>query len=155
MIRFKDKEFDQYSICPATGDIFDSKTGEVQKTCIYRGRPMFRKMGVHCIMAHTFYGYNSGMDIHHLDENPLNNTLSNLVYLTHSEHTSLHFKGKHLSEGMKAKISAANKGKHRSEETRLKISAAKKGKKRAPFSEETRLKMKISALRRWSRRKAN
>ena len=50
--------------------------------------------------------------------------------------------GKHISEDVKAKISAANKGKHRSEETRKKLSIACKGR---ILSEET--KAKISAAR--------
>ncbi len=138
MIRFKDKEFKQWSICPATGDIFDSKTGEVQKTYVNKGRLIFRRMPVHCIMTHTFYGYKPGYDIHHLDENKLNNSLSNLVYLTHAEHSSLHKKGKKRSDEAKAKIAAAKKGKPTSDEARAKIAASMKGKKR---SKETRAKL--------------
>lgn len=128
MIRYKEKVLEQYSICPATGDIFDVKTGEVQKTHLYRNRPIFKRMPVHCIMIHTFFGYKSGFDVHHLDRNKQNNIISNLVYLTHQEHISLHAKGKHFSL---------------SEETKAKMSASHKGKKRAPFSEEH--KAKISA----------
>ena len=133
MIRYKDKTFEQYSICPATGDIFDTKTGEVQETYLHLGRPVFRRMKVHCIMAHTFYGYKPGYDVHHKDKNKLNNSLSNLMYLTRAEHNSLHHKDKHPSDESRAKMSAAHKGKK--------------------LSEETRAKMRATALRRWSNRK--
>lgn len=66
--------------------------------------------------------------VHHLDENKLNNQLSNLRYLKNSEHVSFHQKGKKLSEEAKQKLSAANKGQHRSEETKQKISSGHKGK---------------------------
>lgn len=90
MIRYKDKMFEQWSICPATGEIFDAKTGEVQQT--YMQCPWdddylkFKGMPVHSIMAHTFYGFKPCYDVHHLDENKHNNVLSNLAYVTHSEH---------------------------------------------------------------------
>lgn len=171
MIRYKDKTFDQWSICPATGDIFEVKSGNVQPVKIYGDRPRFKGMYVHQIMAHTFYGFKPGYDVHHLDENKLNNSLSNLVYLTHFEHTRIHHEDKKVSEETRAKISAAtkgnswnkgkkfseehkakisatkkgkspwNKGKQWSEEIKAKLSAAHKGKKRGPFSAETRAKM--------------
>ena len=59
-----------------------------------------------------------------------------LVFLTPSEHRSLHNQGKLLSEETRRKISEAHKGKLLSEEHRKKMSEAKKGKKRMPFSEE-------------------
>ena len=143
MIRYKEKEFQQWSICPATGDIFDAKTGEVQPVKIYtNGRPYFKNMLVYQIMAHTFFGYKPDYDVHHKDENPLNNSLSNLVYLTRSEHSKLHA-GELLHEETRLKISKSNKGKPKSKETRLKLSAALKGKNKGkPKSEEFRLKMK-------------
>ena len=146
MIRYKEKEFKQWSICPATGDIFDSKTGVVQKTHVHQGRKEFKKMPVHCIMAHTYFGYNPEYDVHHKDENKLNNSLSNLVYLTREEHSRLHRKGKKgkklgpFSEEHKAKLSASMKGKKLSEEHRAKIAASMKGK---PKSEETRAKLAV------------
>lgn len=141
MIRFREKVFEQYSICPVTGEIFDAKTGEVQKTYLHNNRPTFKRMPVHQIMAHTFYGFKPEYVIHHLDENKTNNALSNLVYLTPQEHIRTHFKGKphpHKchphSEETRAKMSIAHKGKpssmkgkHLSEETRAKMSAAHRG----------------------------
>ncbi len=149
MIRFGEKEFQQWSICPATGDIFDAETGEVQIVKMHQGRPRFRGMAVHQIMVNTFYGFKPRFDVHHLDENKLNNALSNLVYLTRSEHARLHNIGKKrepFSEEHKAKISSTMKGKPLSTETREKISATMKGK---PRSAETRAK--ISAARRRNR----
>ena len=78
-----------------------------------------------------------GYDVHHKDENPLNNALSNLVYLSRSEHSRLHCT-ELLHDETRAKMSAAKKGKPLSEEIRAKISASMKGK---PKSDETRAKM--------------
>ena len=63
-----------------------------------------------------------------------------LIFLTPTEHKSLHNKGKKFSDEHRKKLSEAKKGKFLSEEHRRKISEAKKGKVR---SEDTR--MKISA----------
>ena len=90
MIRYKDRVFEDYNIDSVTALITD-KNGEVQKTYLNQGRPKFKNMSVHCIMAHTFYGWKPGFVVHHLDKNPLNNALSNLVYLTYSEHSKVHY----------------------------------------------------------------
>lgn len=87
---------------------------------------------------------------------------SELKFLTHAEHSSLHnkgdknpFYGKQLSEEHREKISLnhadfsgernPNYGKHRSEETKKKLSEAQKGEKNHMYekhhSEETRRKM--------------
>lgn len=57
-----------------------------------------------------------------------------LIFLSHSDHRSLHIKGKHISEDHKRKISEAQKGKpshvkgyHWSEEQRKRASEAHKG----------------------------
>ncbi len=127
MIRYKDKEFEEYFIDPVTAVITD-KNGVVQPVKIFRGRPTFQNMPVHQIIVHTFFGYAPEYEIHHLDENKLNNALSNLVYLTKGDHTRLHMKGKQKTEEHKAKISAANKGKQKTKEHIAKIIAANKGK---------------------------
>lgn len=138
MIRLgKDKVDERFNILP-DGTIVDLN-GNVQKTKIGRGRPCFKGQPVHRIMMYTFYGFRDGnqWDIHHLDENKLNNSLNNLVYLTCSEHTRLHKKGEHwnLSEETCEKMSRAKKGnknpnfgKHHSKEAKIKIIAAHKGK---------------------------
>ena len=61
-----------------------------------------------------------------------------LIFLTPTEHKSLHSKGKIVSEETKQKMSKALKGHLCNEETKRKISAANKGK---IVSEETRIKI--------------
>ena len=51
-----------------------------------------------------------------------------LIFLTPTEHSKLHNKGKKLSEETRRKISESTKGKKFSEETRRKLSEAHKGK---------------------------
>lgn len=129
----KDKTLDNYFI-DENGVITD-QFGNVQKVG-GKTRPYFKSVGVHKILMWTNYGYRDTKiwAIHHLDENKLNNSLSNLVFLTRSEHMRIHKKGNknpnfgiHFSEEHKQKISEAMKGHHFSEETRKKISAAGKG----------------------------
>lgn len=120
MIRLgKDKTLDNYFI-DENGVITD-KFGKVQKTYINGGREFFKKTRVHQIMMYTFYEWRDGKvwNIHHKDENKLNNSLSNLIYLTRAEHTSLHtkgkpsiFKGRKISEKTKEKISFSHIGKN-------------------------------------------
>ena len=67
-----------------------------------------------------------------------NRPAEELIFLTISEHTSLHKKGKHLSEEVRMNVAAAarathkgnkyNLGKHHSEETKNKIGTASIGK---------------------------
>ena len=138
MIKYRDAILENYSIDPVTAIITNSK-GEIQETKIRDGRPYFKSMAIHKIQAHTNYGYKKGFDIHHLDENKLNNSLSNLVYLTHSEHNIIHKKGKTLSKETKQKIGKGNKGKTLSKETKQKLSVALKGKH---HSEEKKRKIR-------------
>ena len=141
MIQYKDKIFPEYFIDPVTAIITNSK-GEIQKTYILNGRSYFKGHKVYEWQLHTHLGYKKGFDIHHIDENIMNNSLENLVYLTKSEHSKLHNKGenhpmygKHLSEETKKKLSESQKGenspmygKHLSEETKKKLSESHKGK---------------------------
>ena len=148
MIRYKDTTLEDYFIEPVTAIITNSK-GEVQKTHILNGRPCFKGIGIHQWQVHTNIGYKEGFDIHHLDENKLNNSLSNLVYLTRSEHTKIHNKGKQLSEETKRKLSESHKGRTFSEEWKKKLSEANKGNKNMlgkHHSDET--KRKISEAKR-------
>ena len=133
MIRYKDTILEDYFIDPVTSIITNSK-GEVQNTRIKDGRPYFKCMAIHKIQVHTHYGYKIGIDIHHIDENKLNNSLSNLIYLTKSEHAKLH--GENRSEETKRKMSVSLKGRTFSEETRKKMSEAKKH-----MSDETKRKI--------------
>ena len=139
MIRCKDIILENYFIDPVTAVITNSN-GEVQKTKIKNGYACFKKHLVHQLQVHTNLGYKKDYVIHHIDENKMNNSLSNLVYLTPSEHNRIHKKGnknmfgKHLSEDAKRKMSEANKGnknmfgKHHSEDAKRKMSEARKGK---------------------------
>lgn len=70
------------------------------------------------------------------------------IFLTKSEHISLHKKGKQLSDEIKRKMSEASKGKPKSEEHKRKMSKYRKGKKRITsgmkwkhHSEETKKKI--------------
>ena len=124
MIRYKDTIFPDYFIDPITATITNDK-GEIQKTSIHKdGRPYFKSHRLHEWQVHTHLGYKKGFDIHHLDENKFNNSLSNLVYLTPSEHTKLHMKGKILSPETKRKMSEAKK--NMSDETKRKLSDSSK-----------------------------
>ena len=115
--------------------VITNKEGVVQKISYYRERPHFKSTAVHKIQMWTKYGWRDTKiwAIHHKDENPLNNSLSNLVFITNSEHMSLHRKGnqnmygKHHSEETKRKLSESNTGKHLSEETKRRISLTCKG----------------------------
>ena len=133
MIRYKDTILEDYFIDPVTAIITNDK-GEIQETYILNGRPYFKRHWIHEWQVHTHYGWKQGYDIHHIDENKMNNSLSNLVYLTHSEHAKIHNKiGKKLSEETKRKISTAAKGRIFSEDTKRKMSEARKGKKHPLF----------------------
>ena len=115
MIKFKETIFNKWSICPATGDIFDSVTGKVQKTRLHHGRPVFKAMGIHTIMAHTYLNYFKRCVVHHKDNNKLNNKLNNLEIMTWAEHSKLHnsgsnnpMSGKHHTNESKSKMKGLN-----------------------------------------------
>lgn len=97
MIRLgKDKTLDNYFI--NENGVITDLNGNIQKTTIKKDRLYFHSQAVHRIMMYTFNEIRDGKKwaIHHIDGNPLNNLLLNLVYLTHSEHNRLHMKGKKL-----------------------------------------------------------
>lgn len=89
-----------------------------------------------------------------------------LIFLTHSEHSSLHNKGeknamyhfeyseqtrKKMSESHKGKV-GPNKGKKLSEETKNKIAKSHLGVKKKPLSEETKRKISESQRKRLEKR---
>lgn len=83
-----------------------------------------------------------------------NRPASELIFLTESEHSSLHIKGKTLSDEHKKKLSETHKGKHHTKETKNKMSESRKGKKLSdatkrklskPKSDETKKKMSEAA----------
>lgn len=88
------------------------------------------------------------IDIHHIDGNPLNNCVLNLLPLPKSEHNKIHNTGenhpnygKHLSDETKKKLSESKKGIPKSEEHKQKLSEAMKGK---THSEKSKYKMSES-----------
>ena len=132
MIKYKDTIFPEFFIDPVTAIITNSK-GEIQRTYIKGGRPYFKKYPIHHWQVHTHIGYKEGFDIHHIDHNKMNNALSNLVYLTRSEHSKLHNKGE--NHPMYGKTGKKNPmyGKHHSLESIRKISEANKGRNKDRF----------------------
>ena len=79
-----------------------------------------------------------GCVIHHKDEDPWNNAISNLQKMTKGEHNRHHLSGRKRSDETRAKISAGRTGKKHSTETRAKMSAAHKGRK---FSDDHKRKL--------------
>lgn len=74
--------------------------------------------------------------IHHIDQNPLNNNILNLVCMEKREHNRWH--ASHRSKDTKLKMSKAQKKRILSEEHRQKIGFANKGKK---HTEASKIKM--------------
>lgn len=111
MIRLsKTRTLDNYFI--DENAVITDINGNVQKqNTNVDGRPVFKGFFIHRIMMYTFYGYKE-LDIHHMDRDKQNNKLSNLIYLTKSEHMSLH----------RIKTSPWNKGLKTPDEVKLKIS---------------------------------
>ena len=88
------------------------------------------------------------VDVHHINENKLDNRAENLILIFHGEHSMLHNTGENhpqygvpRSEETKLKISLGNKGKIMSEESKLKLSKTHKGK---VLSEEHKKKLSKS-----------
>jgi hypothetical protein len=72
---------------------------------------------------------------------------SELIFLKHGDHISLHKNGKPMSAETRAKLSTSHRGKHFSDETRAKMRASHLGKH---FSDETRAKLREA----WKHRRA-
>ena len=148
MIRLSEtRTLDNYFI-DENGVITDLN-GNVQEIKICGDRPTFKSQFIHKIMMFTFYGYRNGKvwDIHHLDENKLNNSLNNLVYLTHSEHAKLHSLNQSEETKQKNRIAhIGNKaffGHKHSEETKKRISDSNKGKHNGGYKLSLNTKQKI------------
>ena len=103
----------------------------------------------HRLETHNSDGERRAVDITEAEllalEMYYNRPSSELIFLKHSEHASLHQKGKQKSEETKKKMSDAkkgnipwNKGKHHTEETKKKLSESNKGKH---HTEETKKKI--------------
>ena len=100
----------------------------------------------HRLETHNSDGKRRAVDITAAELQALNmyynRPASELIFLTISEHTTLHREGKRHSEETKNKMSEALKGRQFSEETRKKMSEALKGRH---HSEETKNKMSEKA----------
>lgn len=134
MIRIsKDRVLEDFFI--DDNGIITNKEGEVQKIYYNNKRPCFKQVAVHKIQMYTKYGWRDGhiWAIHHLDEDKSNNSISNLVFMTHSEHSILHHTGRIASDETKKKMSENNArywlGKKLTEDTKKKLSESHKGKK--------------------------
>lgn len=74
--------------------IYDLK-GNIQKKKLGPdGRYYFKRQRVYVLVMHSHKGYLKGFQIHHLNEDKLDDRLENLVYLTISEHSSFHSSGR-------------------------------------------------------------
>lgn len=68
-----------------------------------------------------------GYDVHHIDHNPLNNSIYNLELIEQHKHRSEHNKGKIFSEETRKKLSEVHKGFKHSKESKEKMSKSKIG----------------------------
>lgn len=105
MIRFKDLVLEDYFIDEHTAVITD-KFGNVVRQGIHNGYYSVCinacEMKVHCIQAHTKWGYKGHKwHVHHKDGNPLNNDIKNLKYITNRKHMSITHKEKVIAENIK------------------------------------------------------
>ena len=106
-LKFRDSIIPGYFI-DENGIIYDSENN-IQETVIGRGRPRFRCRGIHRLVVHSFIGYKKGFDIHHINEDKFDNRLSNLIYLTRSEHTKLHGFKRTFTKETREKLSESRK----------------------------------------------
>ena len=90
---------------------------------IKRGDKQYRGKLLHRLIFEDFYGitldekYPNGVHIHHIDEDRVNNEITNLIALSPSEHQRLHQKGENnhrygkcCSEDLRKKISKVRTG---------------------------------------------
>lgn len=115
MIRYRDKEFKDYFIDEKTAVITDIN-GKILPQYLSGDRPRICikqiAMNVHCIQAHTAWGYKGkNYHVHHKDGNPLNNALSNLEYIKHSIHSKITNIGHIVKPETRIKLSNACKNK--------------------------------------------
>lgn len=71
-----------------------------------------------------------GYDVHHIDHNPLNNSIYNLELIEHNKHMSYHSSKQIYTEETRQKLSIIHKGCKHSEETKKKMSVSRKDKKK-------------------------
>ena len=86
-------------------------------------------------------------EIHHIDRNPENNSIENLICIPIEEHYQIHLEAKEYAAASMISKRMNNEiltGWSHTEETKKKISKAHKGKKRGPLSEEHKAAIKKS-----------
>jgi len=144
---------------------------------------MYRRSSEYRAVWEAYHGQSipDGWHIHHIDGNPLNNEIGNLMCVSERIHWAIHLlQGDTLEFIKNSSINAAKGGyatkgikrKPMSEEHKSKISAAMKGKKKTPehvknasrahrekkrtyvVSDETRRKLSEAATRDWAKRKS-
>lgn len=101
-LKYKNADIIGYFI-DENGKIYDS-AGVEQEQHLNVRYYYFKNHLVHNMMAHSFFEYKEGFDVHHLNQIKTDNRLENLCYLSSSEHQRLHKIGKKRSEQTKAKI---------------------------------------------------
>ena len=96
-----------------------------------------RTIHSHVTLAHDVWNYYNpnnkikkydGYDIHHINENTLDDSIENLEKMTHGKHTELHQQGKTMLKETKDKISKSKMGHEVSEKTKIQISQSLKKK---------------------------
>lgn len=111
--------FDHYSGLKASEDGDVMKNGKIiigilGKNGYMRVSYRSKHYYVHILVAEVFLNGNKplpeGYVVHHINENPEDNRVENLLILSHKEHTALHHKGKVLTDETKRKMSEAKKG---------------------------------------------
>jgi hypothetical protein len=75
-----------------TGMVLSCRGGTDGHRFVVLSKDGYRKnKSVHQLMAEAFIGPRpTGSLVHHIDENPANNNLDNLKYLTYKEHKAMH-----------------------------------------------------------------
>lgn len=119
-LKFKNDVIPGYFI-DENGKIYDS-AGVEQEQHLNVRYYYFKNHLVHNMMAHSFFEYKEGFDVHHLNQIKTDNRLENLCYLSSSEHQRLHKIGNKYALGKK-----------RSEQTKQKMSEAKNKKKKQVY----------------------
>ena len=125
-----DSRFPNWNVNVEKGEIYslycDKYIGSVNKKGYVQISPPkgYKHKGLHQYIWMTANGCDipEGYDVHHIDHNPLNNSIYNLELIEQHKHRSEHNKGKILSEETRKKISESNKGKIFSEEHIRKLS---------------------------------